>query len=103
MSPGRGRSLSIVFGTCATVSPGTVLASREAEYAVSSPPMVMRWFTPSRCRASPTWRMASADLLGLVREVRMMEPPSKWMREVSLISRSTTCCVSPCTSHLKPS
>src|SRR6266550_4652031 len=31
MSPGNGRSLSIVFGTCATVSPGTCLASRLAD------------------------------------------------------------------------
>ena len=53
--------------------------------------------------ASPTFRMPSGVRVGFVREVRMMEPPSKWIRDVSLIWRSTTCCVSPCTSHLKPS
>jgi len=40
---------------------------------------------------------------GLVRDVRMIEPPSKWILDRSLIVSSTTCSVSPSTSHLKPS
>ncbi len=42
MSLGSGKSLSMVFGTCATASPVSVSASREAAKAVSSPPMVTR-------------------------------------------------------------
>ena len=39
--PGSGRSSSIVLGTCATrIEPPAVSASRSAEYAVSSPPIV---------------------------------------------------------------
>jgi hypothetical protein len=39
--PGSGRSLSMVFGTCATRrSPWAASASRDAENAVSSPPIV---------------------------------------------------------------
>jgi hypothetical protein len=42
MSLGSGRSLSIVFGTCATASRSIAFATRDAANAVSSPPMVMR-------------------------------------------------------------
>ena len=103
MSLGSGRSLSMVLGTWATVSPSTALASREAAKAVSSPPIVTRWSTPRRLRASATLAIPSGVRVGFVRDVRMMEPPSKWMREVSLISSSTMCSMSPWTSHLKPS
>ena len=103
MSLGSGRSLSIVLGTWATVRPDTALATREAAKAVSSPPMAIRWWTPRACRASATRRGPSGDPVGLAREVRKMEPPSKWMRETSSMASSTTWEVSPAMSQRKPS
>jgi len=103
-SGGSGRSLSIVFGTWTTArSPAMARATREAAKAVSSPPMVRRYDTPRRLSVSATMRRASGVRAGLDRDVRRIEPPSKWMRETSAISSSRTCWTSPSISHLKPS
>src|SRR3989454_12098229 len=52
MSLGSGRSLSIVFGTCARPRPGRALATRVAAKAGAAPPVVVRESTPRRLRVS---------------------------------------------------
>ena len=76
----RSRSLSMVLGTWTTrILPAARSETFIAENAVSSPPMVMSWVTPSRCKESTTATMSSSFLVGFAREVPRIDPPEKWM------------------------
>ena len=109
--PGSGRSLSMVFGTCATRRlPSAASASRDAENAVSSPPIVTSAPIPSfrsdsrqACSlqsgsVAPGWRT-----VGLAREVRMIDPPSTWILDTSVMDRLRTSPVRPSMRCSKPS
>jgi len=73
----------MVFGTCATRrSPLAASASRDAENAVSSPPIVTSASIPSfrsdsrQARSRQSGSAApSSRTVGLAREVRMTDPP----------------------------
>jgi hypothetical protein len=102
--PGRGRSLSIVFGTWATsISSPARSSMRLAVKAVSSPPMVMRKSTSRFLRAWMTFLSFSSLFVGFSREVPRIEPPVKWMRDTSSMVRCRTLLLSPRASHWKPS
>jgi hypothetical protein len=66
--PGSGRSLSMVFGTCTTPRPvPAAWASRDAENAVSSPPIVISAPMPSFRNASrQAWSLQSGPTGSLV-------------------------------------
>ncbi|OPZ31251.1 MAG: hypothetical protein BWY99_02899 [Synergistetes bacterium ADurb.BinA166] len=65
-------------------------ATREAAYAVSSPPMVTRCVTPSSMSVSTTFRSDSSLFVGLNREIRRMLPPSEWIRLTASMVRGIT-------------
>src|SRR2546423_1892361 len=104
MCGGRGRSLSIVFGTWTTlISCPLRSATKLEESAVSSPPMVTRCVTPKRRSDSTTARVDFSDLVGLSRAVPSTEPPCRCIRETSSMRSGRTLEVSSRMSHLKPS
>ena len=109
--PGSGRSLSMVFGTCATRRlPPAASASRDAENAVSSPPIVTSASTPSFCSDS---RLAcsrqsgsgapSSRTVGLAREVRMTDPPRTWILDTSVMDSGRASSTRPSIRCWKPS
>ena len=68
----------MVFGTCTTRSrPAPTRSSCMAEYAVSSPPMVMSCDTLSRSSEVTTFSSSFGSVVGLARDVPMTEPPRK--------------------------
>ena len=65
-----GRSLSIVFGTCATlIAPFACFATIEAEYPVSSPPIVSSASIPISFNAPSVLCRSCSFLVGLARDV----------------------------------
>src|SRR5690242_7487318 len=109
--PGSGRSLSMVFGTCATRRlPPAASASRDAENAVSSPPIVTSASTPSlrsdarqACRRQSGSAAPSSLTVGLAREVRMTEPPWTWIRDTSVMDSGRASSTRPPMRCWKPS
>ena len=96
--PGSGRSLSMVFGTCATHRPPPAAsASRDAENAVSSPPIVTSAPIPSfrsdsrqaRSR-QPGSAAPGSRTVGLAREVRRIDPPRAWILDTSVMDSGRT-------------
>ena len=101
---GSGRSLSMVLGTWHTaILPAAAFSTCVAVKAVSSPPIVTRYFTPRSLSALTTLAIFSGLLVGFSRDVRMMEPPRVWMREISSGLSVRVCVLSPLASHLNPS
>src|SRR6185437_14472183 len=109
--PGSGRSLSMVFGTCATRRlPPAASASRDAENAVSSPPIVTSASTPSlrsdsrqACRRQSGSAAPTSLTVGLAREVRMTEPPWTWIRDTSVMDSGRASSTRPPMRCWKPS
>src|SRR5690349_8301787 len=109
--PGSGRSLSMVFGTCATRRPPPAApASRDAENAVSSPPMVTSASIPSFCsdsRQACSLQSGSAASLsrtvGLAREVRRIDPPWTWILDTSVMESGRTSSIRPSMRCWNPS
>ncbi len=66
----------MVLGTWATrTRPAARSATFIAENAVSSPPMVISWVTPSFTSESITVSSSLTSLVGLSRAVPRIEPP----------------------------
>ena len=109
--PGSGRSLSMVFGTCATRRPPPAAsASRDAENAVSSPPIVTSASIPSFCSDSRQAcslqsgsAASSSRTVGLAREVRMIDPPWTWILDTSVMDRGRASSIRPSMRCWKPS
>ena len=109
--PGSGRSLSMVFGTCATRRPPpAAAASRDAENAVSSPPIVTSAPIPSFCSDSRQAcslqsgsAASSSRTVGLAREVRMIDPPWTWILDTSVMDRGRASSIRPSMRCWKPS
>ena len=84
----------MVFGTWATRRrPAAASASRDAENAVSSPPIVTSASMPSlssaarqSCSRHSGSAASSSRIVGLARDVRIIEPPCAWMRDTSVIA-----------------
>src|SRR5215471_18416581 len=109
--PGSGRSLSMVFGTCATrkARPADA-ASRDAENAVSSPPIVTSASIPSfrsdsrqACSLQSGSAACSSRTVGLAREVRMIVPPWTWILDTSVMDRGRASSIRPSMRCWKPS
>ena len=111
MPPGSGRSLSMVFGTCATRRPPPAAsASRDAENAVSSPPIVTSASIPSfrsdsrqACSLQPGSAAPSSRTVGLAREVRRIDPPRAWILDTSVMDSGRACSIRPSMRCWKPS
>ena len=111
MPPGSGRSLSMVFGTCATRrAPPAASASRDAENAVSSPPIVTSASTPSfrsdsrqACSRQSGSAAPSSRTVGLAREVRMTDPPRTWILDTSVIDSGRASSIRPSMRCWNPS
>jgi hypothetical protein len=109
--PGSGRSLSMVFGTCATRRPPPAAsASRDAENAVSSPPIVTSAPIPSfrsdsrqACSRQSGSAAPSSRTVGLAREVRMTDPPRAWILDTSVMDSGRASSVRPSMRCWKPS
>jgi hypothetical protein len=109
--PGSGRSLSMVFGTCATRRPPpAAAASRDAENAVSSPPIVTSAPIPSfrsdsrqACSRQSGSAAASSRTVGLAREVRMTDPPRRWILDTSVMDSGRASSTRPSMRCWKPS
>ena len=68
----------MVLGTWATrTRPAARSATFIAEKAVSSPPMVINWVTPSLISESMTASSSFTSLVGLSRAVPRIDPPEK--------------------------
>src|SRR5438132_7970530 len=74
-----------------------------ADSAVSSPPIVIRRFTPSWSNERTVVSSSAALLVGLAREMPMNEPPRKWIRLTASIVSGRVWPTSPSISHSKPS
>jgi hypothetical protein len=98
-SPGSGKSLSMVLGTCATRMPPAASATAAALVAVSSPPMEMMACAPSCLRAATTRARSSFFFVGLARLVNRMLPPRVSMPATSAAVRAQTSDVSPAMSR----
>jgi len=97
-------SLSMVLGTCTTrMRPADFSASRMAEKAVSSPPMVMSCETLSRSSEITVFSRSWGSVVGLAREIPMNDPPRKWIRLTASMVSGMTCSTLPCITHSKPS
>ena len=111
MPPGSGRSLSMVFGTCATRRPPPAApASRDAENAVSSPPIVTSAPIPSfrsdsrqACSRQSGSAAPSSRTVGLAREVRMIDPPWTWILDTSVMDSGRASSTRPAIRCSKPS
>ena len=104
MSPGSGKSLSIVLGMCATrTAPPDAFATSAADSAVSSPPIEASRVMPSSCSVLTHVRRCSGLRVGLAREVRRIAPPSELMNLTSDILRGMTCSALPSMRWLNPS
>ena len=111
MPPGSGRSLSMVLGTCATRRPApAVWASRDAENAVSSPPIVTSAPIPSvrsdsrqACSLQSGSAASWSRTVGLAREVRRIDPPRTWILDTSVMERGRASPVRPSIRCSKPS
>src|SRR6266700_5861435 len=109
--PGSGRSLSMVFGTCATrTPPPAASASRDAENAVSSPPIVTSAPFPSfrsdsrqACSLQSGSAAPESRTVGLAREVRRIDPPWAWILDTSVMNSGRTSSVRPSMRCSKPS
>ena len=109
--PGSGRSLSMVFGTCATRRlPPAASASRDAENAVSSPPIVTSASIPSfrsdsrqACSLQSGSAASSSRTVGLAREVRRIDPPRTWILDTSVMARGRASSIRPSMRCSKPS
>ena len=96
--------MSIVFGTWTTrMRPSAFSERRIAEYAVSSPPMVISCETFIRSREMTAFSSNWGSLVGLALEMPMYEPPRKWMRLTSAAVSGMVCSMLPCISHSNPS
>jgi hypothetical protein len=108
---GNGRSLSMVFGTCTTRRPPPAAwASRDAENAVSSPPIVRSASIPSfrsdsrqACSRQSGSAASSSRTVGLAREVRMIDPPRRWILETSVMDSGRASSILPSMRCWKPS
>src|SRR5712691_10198956 len=65
--------------------------------------MVMRSETLRRSRERTAASRRDGSWVGLAREMPMWEPPRKWIRLTSPMSRGVTWSISPCMIHSKPS
>src|SRR5215471_9405221 len=109
--PGRGRSLSMVFGTCATRRlPLAAAASRDAENAVSSPPIVTSASIPSfrsdsrqACSLQSGSSAPGSRTVGLARAVLMIDPPWTWILDTSVMDSGRTSLIRPSMRCRKPS
>jgi len=101
---GKRQVVVDVLGTWQTaIFPFAAFSTWVAVNAVSSPPMVMRYLTFSSVRALMTFAILAGSLVGFSRDVRMIEPPRIWMRDISSGWSFWYWVVSPLDSHLKPS
>ena len=101
----------MVFGTCATRrAPPAASASRDAENAVSSPPIVTSASIPSfrsesrqACSLQSGSAASSSRTVGLAREVRMIDPPWTWILDTSVMDRGRAASIRPSMRCWKPS
>ena len=101
----------MVFGTCATRRPPPAAsASRDAENAVSSPPIVTSAPIPSFCSDSRQAcsrqsgsAASSSRTVGLAREVRRIDPPWTWILDTSVMDRGRASSIRPSMRCWKPS
>ena len=101
----------MVFGTWATRSaPPAAPASRDAENAVSSPPIVTSAPIPSfrsdsrqACSRQSGSAAPESRTVGLAREVRRTDPPRAWILDTSVMDSGRTCSIRPSMRCSKPS
>ena len=101
----------MVLGTCATRRPPPAAsASRDAENAVSSPPIVTSASTSSlrsdsrqACSRQSGSAAPSSRTVGLAREVRMTDPPRTWILDTSVMDSGRASSIRPSIRCSKPS
>ena len=101
----------MVFGTCATRRPPPAAsASRDAENAVSSPPIVTSAPIPSfrsdsrqACSLQSGSAASSSRTVGLAREVRRIDPPWTWILDTSVMDSGRASSIRPSIRCWKPS